>query len=63
LYAIITSFGPVIAAGFGALVLGETFTALQQIAIVVVCVAAGAAIATQRDRPTSDLELTATAIP
>ena len=63
LYAIITSFGPVIAAGFGALVLGESFTALQQIAIVVVCVAAGAAIATQRDRPTSDLELTATAIP
>jgi inner membrane transporter RhtA len=63
LYAIITSFGPVIAAGFGALVLGETFTLLQQIAIVVVCVAAGAAIATQRDRPTSDLELTATAIP
>ncbi|TFD04236.1 EamA family transporter [Cryobacterium sp. TMT1-66-1] len=63
LYAIITSFGPVIAAGFGALVLGETFTLLQQIAIVVVCVAAGAAIATQRERPTSDLELTATAIP
>ncbi|WP_104084195.1 DMT family transporter [Cryobacterium sp. Y11] len=63
LYAIITSFGPVIAAGFGVLVLGETFTLLQQIAIVVVCVAAGAAIATQRDRPTSDLELTATAIP
>ena len=63
LYAIITSFGPVIAAGFGALVLGETFTLQQQIAIVVVCVAAGAAIATQRDRPRSDLELTATAIP
>ena len=63
LYAIITSFGPVIAAGFGALVLGETFTLLQQIAIVVVCVAAGAAIATQRDRPMYDLELTATAIP
>ena len=63
LYAIITSFGPVIAAGFGALVLGETFTLLQQGAIVVVCVAAGAAIASQRDRPTSDLELTATAIP
>jgi len=61
-YAIITSFGPVIAAGFGALVLGETFTLLQLIAIVVVCVAAGAAIATQRYRPKSDLELVATAI-
>ena len=65
LYAIITSFGPVIAAGFGALVLGETFTLLQQMAIIVVCVAAGAAIATQRDRARapSDLELTAAAIP
>ena len=65
LYAIITSFGPVIAAGFGALVLGETFTLLQQLAIIVVCVAAGAAIATQRDRARapSDLELTAAAIP
>ncbi|MFO7691092.1 MAG: EamA family transporter [Cryobacterium sp.] len=48
LYAIITSFGPVIAAGFGALILGETFTLQQQIAILVVCVAAGAAIATAR---------------
>lgn len=63
LYSIITSFGPVIAAVFGALVLGETFTLQQQIAILVVCVAASAAIATQRDRPRSDLELTATAIP
>jgi inner membrane transporter RhtA len=62
LYAIITSFGPVIAAGFGWLILGESFTLLQQIAIVVVCVAAGAAIATQRERPKSDLELTADAI-
>lgn len=59
LYAIITSFGPVIAALFGALVLGETFLLQQQIAILVVCVAAGAAIATQRDRPKSDLEITA----
>lgn len=63
LYAIITSFGPVIAAVFGFLVLGETFTVLQQVAILVVCVAAGAAIATQRERPRSDLELTAGAIP
>ncbi|TFC09880.1 EamA family transporter [Cryobacterium algoritolerans] len=59
LYAIITSFGPVIAALFGALVLGETFLLQQQIAILVVCVAAGAAIATQRERPKSDLEVTA----
>lgn len=59
LYAIITSFGPVIAALFGALVLGETFLLQQQIAILVVCVAAGAAIATQRERPKSDLEITA----
>ena len=48
LYAIITSCGPVIAAGFGALVLGETFTLQQQIAILVVCAAAAAAIATAR---------------
>ncbi len=59
LYAIITSFGPVIAAVFGAVVLGESFMIQQQIAILVVCVAAGAAIATQRERPRSDLELTA----
>lgn len=63
LYAIITSFGPVIAAVFGFLVLGESFTLLQQVAILVVCAAAGAAIATQRERPRSDLELTAGAIP
>ena len=63
LYAIITSFGPVIAAVFGFLVLGESFTFVQQIAILVVCAAAGAAIATQRERPRSDLELTAGAIP
>ncbi|MCI4657148.1 EamA family transporter [Cryobacterium zhongshanensis] len=63
LYAIITSFGPVIAAIFGVLVLGETLLLQQQIAIIIVCVAAGAAIATQRDRPISDLEATAGAIP
>ena len=62
LYAIITSFGPVIAALFGALVLGESFTLVQQIAIVVVCAAAGAAIATQRERPKTDLERTADAV-
>ena len=63
LYAIITSFGPVVAAIFGVLVLGESLLLQQQIAIVVVCVAAGAAIATQRDQPVSDLERTARAIP
>ncbi len=63
LYAIITSFGPVIAAGFGWLVLSETFTPLEVVAIVVVCGAAGTAIATQRDRPKSALERTAETIP
>ncbi|TFB57376.1 EamA family transporter [Cryobacterium sp. TMT1-19] len=63
LYAIITSFGPVIAALFGALVLGETFLVQQQIAILVVCVAAGAAIASQRETPKSELEIIAGAIP
>lgn len=62
LYAIITSFGPVIAAVFGWLVLSETFTLLEAIAIAVVCGAAGTAIATQRDRPKSDLEQTAEGI-
>jgi inner membrane transporter RhtA len=59
LYAIITSFGPVIAAVFGWLVLSETFTVTEVIAIAIVCGAAGTAIATQRDRPKSDLERTA----
>lgn len=63
LYAIITSFGPVVAAVFGVLVLGESLLLQQQIAIVVVCAAAGAAIATQREQPATDLERTARAIP
>ncbi|TFD89429.1 EamA family transporter [Cryobacterium lactosi] len=63
LYAIITSFGPVVAAVFGVLVLGENLLLQQQIAILVVCAAAGAAIATQREQPVSDLERTARAIP
>ncbi|MFC9917299.1 EamA family transporter [Agromyces binzhouensis] len=63
LYAIITSFGPVIAAVFGALVLGESFTPVEASAIVVVCGAAALALATQRDRPVSDLEVTAQTIP
>jgi inner membrane transporter RhtA len=62
LYAIITSFGPVVAALFGALVLGETFLLQQVVAIVIVSLAAGVAIATQRERPKSDLEITAGAI-
>ncbi|GAA1826125.1 EamA family transporter [Agromyces salentinus] len=59
LYSIITSFGPVIAALFGWLVLSETFTVVELVAIAIVCGAAGTAIATQRDRPKSDLEQTA----
>jgi inner membrane transporter RhtA len=63
LYAIITSFGPVVAAVFGVLVLGEVLLLQQQIAILVVCLAASAAIATQRDQPLSDIERTARTIP
>ncbi|MRX43854.1 EamA family transporter [Agromyces sp. Q22] len=63
LYAIITSFGPVIAAVFGVLVLEESFTPVEAIAIVVVCGAAALALATQRDRRVSDLEATAQTIP
>jgi inner membrane transporter RhtA len=59
LFAIITSFGPVIAVLFGWLVLSETFSVLEVFAVAVVCVAAGIAVATQRDRPRSDLEQTA----
>ncbi|WP_245741404.1 EamA family transporter [Herbiconiux ginsengi] len=57
LYAIITAFGPVVAAVFGWLILSEQFTVLEVVAIAIVCVAAGTAIATQRDRgPKPDLE-------
>ncbi|MEO6309723.1 MAG: EamA family transporter, partial [Leifsonia sp.] len=38
-YAIITSCGPAIAAGFGVLVLGESFAPHQVVAILIVCVA------------------------
>ncbi|MEL4319295.1 EamA family transporter [Leifsonia sp. YIM 134122] len=58
-YAIITSFGPVIAAIFGWLILAEQFTLVQVLAIALVCGAAGTALATQRDAPASDLEMTA----
>lgn len=63
LYAIITSFGPVIATVFGVLVLNETFTPVQFAGILVVSLAAGITIATQRERPRSDLESTAESIP
>lgn len=59
LYAIITAFGPVVAAVFGWLILSEQFTVLEVVAIAIVCGAAGTAIATQRDKPgapKSDLE-------
>ncbi len=59
IYSIITSFGPVIAALFGWLVLSETFSLVELVAIAIVCAAAGTAIATQRDRPKSVLEQTA----
>ncbi len=48
LYAIITAFGPVVAAVFGWLILSEQFTTLEVVAIAIVCLAAGTAIATQR---------------
>lgn len=59
LYAIITAFGPVVAAIFGWLVLGERLGPVQLLAILLVCAAAGTAIATQRDTRRSDLEKTA----
>lgn len=63
LYAVITSFGPVVATVFGVLVLGESFTLLQLAGIVVVCLAAGITIATQREHARSELEATAETIP
>ena len=59
LYAIITSCSPAIAAVFGVLILRESLGLLQVLGIVAVCAAAGVAIATQRDRPTSELEASA----
>lgn len=63
LYSIITSCSPVIAALFGWLVLGQGLSLLQQLAVVLVCAAAATAFATQRDRPVSGLEATATTTP
>ena len=59
LYAIITSCGPAIAAVFGVLILNESLAPLQVVGIAAVCAAAGVAIATQRDRPTTELEASA----
>lgn len=59
LYAIITSCGPAIAAVFGVLILNESLGTLQVVGIAAVCAAAGVAIATQRDRPTTELEASA----
>jgi inner membrane transporter RhtA len=47
LYAVLTSLSPVVAAILGVIVLRETLTPVQLGAIVVVCVAAGVAIATR----------------
>ncbi|MGV8970649.1 MAG: EamA family transporter [Microbacteriaceae bacterium] len=51
IYAIITSFGPVIAAFWGWILLSETFTPLQVAAIIVICGAAALAIATAPTPP------------
>ena len=59
LYAIITAVGPVVAAFFGVIVLHEQLTLIEGIAIVLVCAAAAVAIATQKTRAESPLELTA----
>jgi inner membrane transporter RhtA len=63
LYAIITASGPVVAAVFGVLILGEHLTVLEVVAIGVVCIAAATAIATQRDRPRPPLEQVAESTP
>jgi inner membrane transporter RhtA len=62
LYATITSVGPAIAAAFGWLVLSERLDLIESLAIAMVCVAAGTAIATQRETPETDLERTASAM-
>ncbi|PFG32167.1 EamA family transporter [Paramicrobacterium agarici] len=63
LYAIISAFGPVIAAVFGWLVLNESLTALQVVAILMVCAAACVAITTQRPARKSRLQETAEIFP
>ncbi|MWJ23900.1 EamA family transporter [Clavibacter michiganensis subsp. michiganensis] len=51
LFAVLTSLSPVVAAILGVIVLGETLSPVQLGAIVVVCVAAGVAIATRAPTP------------
>jgi inner membrane transporter RhtA len=63
LYAIITSMGPAIAAVFGWLILNEQFALRQQLAIALVCIAAGVAVATQRTRSGAAEERAAEAMP
>jgi len=63
LYAIITSFGPVVATVFGVIVLHERFTPVQLAGILIVCAAAAVTIATARPRRRSELEGTAETIP
>ncbi|AGW41322.1 hypothetical protein O159_12440 [Leifsonia xyli subsp. cynodontis DSM 46306] len=63
LYAVITSLGPVIATVFGVYVLDERFTAVQLTGVLIVCAAAAVTLATQRERPRSELESTADSIP
>jgi inner membrane transporter RhtA len=60
-YAIITSFGPVIAAFWGWILLDEVFTPLQVGAILLICAAAALAIATQKE-PVAELAPEFTAI-
>lgn len=63
LYAIVTSCAPVMAALFGWLILTQALTLQQVLAIVLVCVSAATAFATQRDRPVSEIEVTAASTP
>ncbi len=60
LYAIVTSCAPVMAALFGWLVIGQELSLPQMLAIILVCVSAATAFATQRERPVSKIEVAAT---
>lgn len=63
LYSIITALAPVLATFAGWIVLGQSLTQLQLLAVGIVCVSAGTAITTQRDKPSSPLEEAASDIP
>lgn len=60
LYAIVTSCAPVLAALFGWLILGQQLSLQQVLAILLVCVAAATAFATQQERRVSEIESVAT---